>query len=146
MNIIYFMGLIDKLFNKSSDDKVKREVGSEFDKGQADDIFDMLDKLDTKEAKKISKNMQKEIDLSKEVSGLIKDAENAGDTNKAIELYERVLVLSPNSAEAYKGLADIYKDNNDRDNEIKILKLAVQKIDGNNKIKNELMKRLKEIN
>lgn len=140
------MGLMDKIFNKESEDKVKREVGSEFDKNEADDIFDMLDKLDTKDAKKLSKNMQKEMDLTKEVSNFIKEAKDSSDSSKAIELYEKALVISPNSAEAYQGLANIYKDNNDRDNEIKILKVAVQKIDGNNKIKDELMKRLKEIN
>lgn len=140
------MGLMDKIFNKESEDKVKREVGSEFDKNEADDIFDMLDKLDSKDAKKLSKNMQKEMDLTKEVSNFIKEAKDSSDSSKAIELYEKALVISPNSAEAYQGLANIYKDNNDRDNEIKILKLAVQKIDGNNKIKDELMKRLKEIN
>lgn len=140
------MGLMDKIFNKKSEDKVKREVGSEFDKDEADDIFDMLDKLDAKDAKKLSKNMQREMDLTKEVSNFIRDAENSSDSNKAIELYEKALVIAPNSAEAYLGLANIYKDNNDKDNEIKILKLAVQKIDGNNKIKNELIKRLKEIN
>ena len=139
------MGLMDKIFNKKSEDKVKREVGSGFDKNEADDIFDILDRLDTKDAKKLSKNMQKEMDLTKEVSRFIKEAENSSDSNEAIELYEKALVISPNSAEAYLGLANIYKDNNDKDNEIKILKLAVQKIDGNSKIKNELMKRLKEI-
>ena len=140
------MGLMDKIFNKKSEDKVEREVGSGFDKNEADDIFDILDRLDTKDAKKLSKNMQKEMDLTKEVSRFIKEAENSSDSNEAIELYEKALVISPNSAEAYLGLANIYKDNNDKDNEIKILKLAVQKIDGNSKIKNELMKRLKEIN
>ena len=140
------MGLMDKIFNKKSEDKVKREVGSGFDKNEADDIFDILDRLDTKDAKKLSKNMQKEMDLTKEVSRFIKEAENSSDSNEAIELYEKALVISPNSAEAYLGLANIYKDNNDKENEIKILKLAVQKIDGNSKIKNELMKRLKEIN
>ena len=136
------MGLMDKIFNKKSEENVKREVGSEFDKDEANDIFDMLDKLDTKDAKKLSKGMQKEMDLTKEVSNLLNEAKK----KNSIELFEKVLVLEPGNAEAYQGLADIYKDSNDKDNEIKVLKLAVQKIDGNNKIRNELMKRLKEIN
>ena len=52
------MGILDKVFNRKSDEKAKREVGDSFDKNDADEIFDMLDKLDTKEAKKLSKNMQ----------------------------------------------------------------------------------------
>ena len=136
------MGLLDKVFNKKSDEKTKREVKDGFDKNEANEIFDILDKLDTKEAKKLSKNMQKEVDLTKEVSNLLKEAKK---TN-SIELYEKVLVIQPEDAEAYEGLANIYKNNNDTDNEIKVLKLAVQKIDGNNKIKNKLMQRLKEIN
>ena len=136
------MGLLDKVFNKKSDEKTKREVKDGFDKNEANEIFDILDKLDTKEAKKLSKNMQKEVDLTKEVSDLLKQAKK---TN-SIELYEKVLVIQPEDAEAYEGLANIYKNNNDTDNEIKVLKLAVQKIDGNNKIKNKLMQRLKEIN
>ncbi|MBQ6512395.1 tetratricopeptide repeat protein [Methanobrevibacter sp.] len=136
------MGLLDKVFNKKSDEKTKREVKDGFDKNEANEIFDILDKQDTKEAKKLSKNMQKEVDLTKEVSNLLKQAKK---TN-SIELYEKVLVIQPENAEAYEGLANIYKNNNDTDNEIKVLKLAVQKIDGNNKIKNKLMQRLKEIN
>ena len=136
------MGLLDNVFNKKSDEKVKREVKDGFDKNEANEIFDMLDKLDTKEAKKLSKSMQKEVDLTREVSNLLKEAKK---TN-SIELYEKVLVLQPDNAEAYEGLANIYRNNNDRENEIKVLKIAIQKIDGNNKIKNNLMQRLKEIN
>ncbi|WP_405304073.1 tetratricopeptide repeat protein [Methanobrevibacter sp.] len=136
------MGILDKVFNRKSDEKAKREVGDSFDKNDADEIFDMLDKLDTKEAKKLSKNMQKEVDLTKEVSNLLKEAKK---TN-SIELFEKVLVLQPENAEAYEGLANIYRNNGDADNEIKVLKMAVQKIDGNNKIKNKLMQRLKELN
>ena len=136
------MGIIDKVFNKKADEKVKREVGKSFDKNEADEIFDMLDKLDSKEAKKLSKSMQKEINLAKEVSSLLTEAKK---TN-SIESFEKVLVIQPGNAEAYEGLANIYRNNDDRDNEIKVLKLAIKKIDGNNKIKNNLMQRLKEIN
>ena len=136
------MGILDKVFNKKADEKVKREVGDGFDKDEANEIFDILDKLDTKDAKKLSKKMQNEVDLTKEVSSLLKEAKK---TN-SIELFEKVLVIQPDNAEAYEGLANIYKNNGDVDNEIKVLKLAIQKIDGNNKIKNNLMQRLKEIN
>ena len=68
------MGLLDKVLNKKSDEKVKRDVGSNYDENEANEIFDMLDKVDSKEAKKLSKNMQKEVDISKEVSKLLKEA------------------------------------------------------------------------
>lgn len=136
------MGILDRVFNRKSDEKVKREVGDGFDRNDADEIFDMLDKLDSKEAKKLSKNMQREVNITKEASSLLKEAKK----KNSIELFEKVLVLQPGNAEAYEGLANIYRDNGDVDNEIKVLKLAVQKIDGNNKIKNKLMQRLKELN
>ena len=135
------MGILDKVFNKKSDEKVKRDIKAGFDNDEANEIFDMLDKLDTGEAKKLSKSMQKEVDITKEVSNLLNEAKK---TN-SIELYEKVLVIQPENAEAYEGLANIYKNSNDKENEIKVLKLAVQKIEGSNKIKNNMMQRLKEI-
>ena len=132
------------LFNKN-EKKENREVGSNFDKNKADEIFDVLDSIESKESKKSSKNMENQINQSKEVSKILNEARKA-DTGRAIDLYKKVLVLMPENTEAYMGLADIYKSQNDTENEIRILKEAVQKIDGNNKIKGDLIKRLKDIN
>ena len=141
------MGLIDKIFKKDTD-KPKREVGSNFDKQDADDIFDVLDKHDLKETKKISDGLKKEINQTKEVSNLIKKAENlekSGNLSEAVKLYENVIVIQPDSSEAYEKLADIYNRQNDSENEIKVLKLGIKNIE-NNKIKNKLIERLKKLN
>ena len=49
----------------------------------------------------------------------------------------------PENLEAYNGLADIYRKQDDRESERDILKKAIQNVDGSSK--NDLMKRLKEI-
>lgn len=143
------MGLRDKIFNKKSDEKSSREVGPGFDKDEADRIFDALDKHDAKEVKKLSRNMQKEVDQTRDVSSLIKQAkslEKSGNYDDAIELYKKAIVIMPDAGEAYVGLANIYHEKNDADGEIDILKKAVRNIDSDSKIKNDLIKRLKELN
>ncbi|MDO5859645.1 tetratricopeptide repeat protein [Methanobrevibacter sp.] len=132
------------IFNKK-DKKDNREVGSNFSKDEADEIFDVLDKIDSKESKKLSKNMENQINQSKEISEIINQAKKATGS-EAIELYKKVLVIMPENGEAYLGLAEIYHSQNDTENEIKVLKEAIQKIDANNKIKGDLIKRLKDIN
>ena len=140
------MGLFDKF--KKDEKKKNREVGSNFDKTKADEIFDVLDKHDSNEKSNMSKKMKKEIGLEKEISTYLKDAKKLEktDENKAIELYEKILIINPDTAEAYEGLANIYQSKNDKDNEIKILKKGIKNIETNNKIKNNLIQRLKKIN
>lgn len=126
-----------KLFG---DKKVKREVGSNFDKDEADEIFDMLEKVDSKDSKKSDKKIESQI---RDVSELLNEAK-AADDDKAVELFRKVLVMAPDNVEAYEGIANVYCRQNDAVNEAKILKEAVQKVDGSAKA--NFMKRLKEIN
>lgn len=135
------MGLIDKIFKKE-DEKSSREVGSNFDKDDANAIFDALDKHDSKEIKELSK-MEKAMKPAKEAANLIKEAKKSDD-DAAIELYKQALVLLPDASEAYKGLADIYHRNNRLDDEAKILKLGIKNIE-NSKMKNSFIERLKEM-
>ena len=86
--------------------------------------------------------MDKNIASIKDVTELLKEAKNT-DESKAIELYKKVLVIMPENLEAYIGLADIYRKQDDRESERDILKKAIQNVDGSSK--NDLMKRLKEI-
>lgn len=118
--------------------KSNREFGSNFDKDEANEIFDKLDKINSDDSKKVDKN----IASIKDVTELLKEAKNA-DESKAIELYKKVLVIMPENLEAYIGLADIYRKQDDRESERDILKKAIQNVDGSSK--NDLMKRLKEI-
>lgn len=118
----------------------KREVGSNFDEKKADEIFDLMDKTSDK---KFSKNIKKEIDLSKEISNLLKEAKS-GDDDTAIELYKKVIAIAPDNDKAYVELSGIYQKNNNPEDEKKILKLGIRNLTGNKK--EELMNRLKEIN
>ena len=118
--------------------KSNREFGSNFDKDEANEIFDKLDKINSNDSKNLDKNM---VSI-KDVSELLKEAKNV-DAGKAIELYKRVLVIMPENIEAYEGLADICRKQNDKESERDILKKAIQNVDGSSK--NNLMERLKEI-
>ena len=118
--------------------KSNREFGSNFDKDEANEIFDKLDKINSDDSKKVDKN----IASIKDVTELLKEAKNT-DESKAIELYKKVLVIMPENLEAYIGLADIYRKQDDEESERDILKKAIQNVDGSSK--NNLMKRLKEI-
>ena len=118
--------------------KSNREFGSNFDKDEANEIFDKLDKINSDDSKKVDKN----IASIKEVTELLKEAKNS-DESKAIELYKKVLVIMPENLEAYNGLADIYRKQDDEESERDILKKAIQNVDRSSK--NDLMKRLKEI-
>lgn len=118
--------------------KSNREFGSNFDKDEANEIFDKLDKINSDDSKKVDKN----ITSIKDVTKLLKEAKNS-DESKAIELYKKVLVIMPENLEAYNGLADIYRKQDDEESERDILKKAIQNVDRSSK--NDLMKRLKEI-
>ena len=118
--------------------KSNREFGSNFDKDEANEIFDKLDKINSDDSKKVDKN----IASIKDVTKLLKEAKNS-DESKAIELYKKVLVIMPENLEAYNGLADIYRKQYDEESERDILKKAIQNVDRSSK--NDLMKRLKEI-
>lgn len=117
--------------------KSNREFGSNFDKDEANEIFDKLDKINSDDSKKVDKN----IASIKDVTKLLKEANS--DESKAIELYKKVLVIMPENLEAYNGLADIYRKQDDEESERDILKKAIQNVDRSSK--NDLMKRLKEI-
>lgn len=122
----------------AENNKSNREFGSNFDKDEANEIFDKLDKINSDDSKKVDKN----ITSIKDVTELLKEAKNA-DESKAIELYKKVLVIMPENLEAYIGLADIYRKQDDKESERDILKKAIQNVDGSSK--NDLMKRLKKI-
>ena len=122
----------------AENNKSNREFGSNFDKDEANEIFDKLDKINSDDSKKVDKN----IASIKDVTELLKEAKNS-DESKTIELYKKVLVIMPENLEAYNGLADIYRKQDDEESERDILKKAIQNVDRSSK--NDLMKRLKEI-
>ena len=58
------MRLTDKIFKKE-DKKSAREVGSNFDKSDAEKIFDALDRVEAKEKRQVSENMKKGLNQVK---------------------------------------------------------------------------------
>ena len=121
------------LFNR------KREVGSNFDEKKADEIFDSIGETNEK---KISNNLKKDINVTKDISSLLKQAKGSDD-KAAISLYKKVLAIAPDNFEAYDGLSRIYQKTNNPDKEGEMLKRAVMKLSGPQK--ETLMKRLKEL-
>lgn len=142
------MGLTDKIFKKE-EKKSAREVGSNFDKSDAEKIFDALDRVEAKQRRQPSEKMKKELDRTKEVSNLIEEAQAlmlSERYDEAIPVVKNAIAINPDNGEAYSTLADIYHLQNDSENEINILKSAVQNIKSDGKTRNELIKRLKELN
>ncbi len=119
---------------------MERKVGDNFDEKKADEIFDALKNL---KDNKISDNLKKEINITKNVSQLLEDVKTTDD-NTAIYIYKEILTIDPTNYDAYVGLSEIYQKKNDVENEKKILKSAIQNLSGNKKAK--LVERLKEIN
>lgn len=132
------------LFNKKEENKTKREVGEGLNKEELDKIFDALDNRD--ESKKVNKELKKQVGHVKESSELIDDAikeEMSGHVDDAIKIYEKILVLNPHESQAYERLSEIYANQNDSDNLVKILKSAIKNTNGNDK--NKFMAKLKEL-
>lgn len=142
------MGLTDKIFNKKEEEKKpSREVGSNFDKSDAEKIFDALDRVEAKEKREIPENIKKEISKTKDIAGLLEKAQGLMMSEKfteSIEIFKQVLAIDSSNAVAYESLADIYSLQNDKNKEIDILKTAIQNVNSS-KAKADLMNRLKEL-
>ncbi|MBR2558534.1 MAG: tetratricopeptide repeat protein [Methanobrevibacter sp.] len=129
--------------------KSERKVGSQYRQKDADEIFDMLDEHDQKDKTKLSKSMKKEMNNVKEVSSLMETTQKLqedGKTNEAIDFYRKIISLMPDNGKAYEELANIYRDRNDKNSEIEILKKGINNIENDKKTKNKLIERLKELN
>lgn len=119
---------------------MNRKIGNNFDKKKADEIFDAVEKL---KENKIPQNLKNQMNNSKNISQLLKQAKNR-DEETAIKIYEKILTINPENYESYEELSKIYQNNNDFENEKKILKNAVKNINGSKKEK--FIKRLQMIN
>ena len=136
------MSILDK-FTKNDEKKTTREVGYNFDKNEADEIFDNIDKTISDKPNKMSEGLKKQMDLSKDISELLNQAKSSSD-GEAIDIYKKIIAIAPDNEAAYSELSKIYAKNEDTDNEIKILKLGIQNVPASKK--ENLIKRLKEIN
>lgn len=118
---------------------MNRKVGKNFDNSDAEDIFDKLKNVEGKIKPK------KEDSKLKNISNLINEArylEDKGKLDEAIELYNQVLFVLPDSQKVYEALINIYQKQNDVSQEKEVLMKAI----GNCKDTAEFKKRLKEIN
>ena len=109
----------------------------------------MLDEHDQKDKTKLSKSMKMEMNNVKEVSSLMETTQKLqedGKTNEAIDFYRKIISLMPDNGKAYEELANIYRDRNDKNSEIEILKKGINNIENDKKTKNKLIERLKELN
>ena len=100
----------------------ERKVGENFDKNEADSIFDKLKNVEGKVKPK------KEDNPLKNIANLMNEAkylEGNGRFDEAIELYKQVIFTLPDSSKAYESLANIYKKQGKIEAEKEILKKAI---------------------
>ena len=117
---------------------MERKTGENFDKNEADSIFDKLKNVEGKIKPK------KEDSKLKNISNLMSEAkylEDKGNLDEAIGLYKQVIFALPDSSKAYEALAGIYQKKGDIDAEKDILKKAISNCSKSDSFKN----RLKEI-
>lgn len=113
----------------------ERKVGENFDKNEADSIFEKLKNVEGKIKPK------KEDSPLKNISNLMNEArylEDKGELTEAIDLYKQVIFTLPDSVKAYEALANIYKKQGDVDAEKDILKKAISNCSKNDGFKNRL--------
>ena len=116
----------------------ERKVGENFDKNEADSIFDKLKNVEGKIKPK------KEDSKLKNISNLMSEAkyaEDKGNFDEAIKLYKQVIFELPDASKAYDALAKIYRKQGNAEAEKNLLKKAIIGC-GNNE---EFKKRLNEI-
>ena len=113
----------------------ERKVGENFDKSEADLIFDKLKNVEGKIKPK------KEDNKLKNISYLMNEArylEEKGELAEAINLYKQVIFTLPDSVKAYEALANIYKKQGNVEAEKDILKKAIGNCGKNDEFKNRL--------
>ena len=116
----------------------ERKVGENFDSEEANNIFDKLKNVEGKIKPKREGKFDNIIYLMQDAKIL----ENSGKLDEAINLYNEVLLILPDSSKAYGALANIYRKQGDIDSEKDILKKAISNCSKNDDFKN----RLDEIN
>lgn len=110
----------------------ERKVGENFDADKASDIFDKLKNVEGKlKPKKDDSKFKKITDLMSEAKYL----EGKGKLDEAIELYNQVIFVLPDSAKAYEAIVNIYQKQGDIGSEKEILKKAIANCSKNNEFK-----------
>ncbi len=117
---------------------MERKTGKNFDSETAGDIFDKLRNVEGKiKPKKEESKLKNITNLMSEA----KYAEDKGNLDEAIELYNQVIFTLPDSSKAYDALANIYQKKGDIESEKDLLKKAIANCSKNEEFK----KRLNEI-
>lgn len=98
-----------------------RKVGENFDKDEADSIFDKLRNVEGK----IKPKREGKFDNFTYMMEEAKELEKSGKTDEAIKLYKEVIFNLPDASKAYEGLANIYKKQGNVDAEKEILRKAI---------------------
>ena len=114
-----------------------RKVGENFDRDEADSIFDKLKNVEGKIKPKREGKFDNFTYMMEEAKAL----EKSGKTDEAIKLYEQVIFNLPDASKAYESLSEIYKKQGNVDAEKDILKKAISNCSKNDDFK----KRLKEL-
>ena len=111
-----------------------RKVGENFDANEADSIFDKLKNVEGK----IKPKKEGKFDNVKNMISEAQYLENSGKLNEAIELYEQVVFILPDSQKAYEAIARIYQKQGETEKEKDILKKAIANCKNNKDFKDRL--------
>jgi hypothetical protein len=111
-----------------------RKVGENFDADKADGIFDKLRNVEGK----IKPKKEGKFDNVKNMISEAQYLENKGKYGEAIELYEQVVFMLPDSQKAYEAIARIYRELGQTEKEKDILKKAISNCKNNKDFKNRL--------
>ncbi|MBE6500074.1 MAG: hypothetical protein E7Z80_05990 [Methanobrevibacter thaueri] len=115
----------------------KHKIGENFDKNQAEDIFEKLKNVEGKIKQKRKGKFDNITNLMDEAKLL----ENSNKYEEAIKLYNEVIFTLPDSKKAYEAIIKIYQKLDDKNNEKETLKKAINNCNKNEEFK----KRLKEL-
>lgn len=99
----------------------KRKIGENFDGQKADEIFDKLKNVEGK----IKPEREGKFDSITHLMLEAQSLEKSGKYDEAVELYNEVIFILPDSSKAYEGLANIYRNQGDIESEKDILKKAI---------------------
>ena len=115
-----------------------RKVGENFDADKASDIFDKLKNVEGK----IKPKKDGKFDNIKNMMNEAQYLEKEGKLDEALELYNQIIFVLPDSQKAYEAVINIYQKQGNVEKEKDILKKAI----ANCKNDEEFKKRLNEIN
>lgn len=111
-----------------------RKVGENFDADKASSIFDKLKNVEGK----VKPKGEGKFDNIKNMMNEAQYLEKSGKLDEALELYNQIIFVLPDSQKAYEAMVNIYQKQGNVEKEKDILKKAIANCKNNDEFKNRL--------